>query len=63
MPRSTVEQTIRAQSKKRAETKLYKANLSMGLEAEGVKDKKFVTAVSSSSSLTEALTDRYLWEE
>lgn len=63
VPRSTVEQSIRAQSKKKAETKLYRANLSMGLEAEGVKDKKFVTAVSSSSSLTEALTDRYLWDE
>ena len=63
VPRSTVEQTIRAQSKKKAEAKLYKANLSMGLEAEGVRDKKFVTAVSSSSSLTEALTDRTLWEE
>jgi predicted DNA-binding mobile mystery protein A len=63
VPRSTVEQTIRAQSKKKAETRFYKANLSMGLEAESVKDKKFVTAVSSSSSLTEALTDRYLWKE
>jgi predicted DNA-binding mobile mystery protein A len=63
VPRSTVEQTIRAQAKKNAETKLYNANLSMGLEAEGVRDNKFVTAVSSSSSLTEALTDRYLWKE
>jgi len=63
VPRSTFEQSIRAQSRKNAETKLSKANLSMGLEAEGVRDKKFVTAVSSSSSYTEALTDRYLWEE
>jgi predicted DNA-binding mobile mystery protein A len=63
VPRSTVEQTIRTQSKKKAEAKFYKANLSMGLEAEGVKDEKFVTAVSSSSSFTEALTDRYLWRE
>ena len=63
VPRSTIEQTIRDQAKKNAETKLYNANLSMGLEAEGVRDNKFVTAVSSSSSLTEALTDRYLWKE
>ena len=63
VPRSTVEQTIRAQAKKSAETKLYDANLSMGLEAEGVRENKFATAVSSSSSLTEALTDRHLWKE
>ena len=63
IPRSTVEQTIRAQAKKNAETKLYNANLSMGLEAEGVRESKLVTAVSSSSSFTEALTDRYLWKE
>ena len=63
VPRSTVEQTIRAQAKKNAETKLYDANLSMGLEAEGVRENKFATAVSSSSSLTEALTDRHLWKE
>ncbi len=63
VPRNTLEQSIRNQSRKKAETQLYKANLSMGLEAEGVKDKKFATAVSSSSSYTVALTDRYLWDE
>lgn len=63
VPRSTLEQSIRAQSRNKAETKLKLANVSMGLEAEGVKDKRFATAVSSSSSYTEALTDRYLWED
>ncbi|RLA29619.1 MAG: mobile mystery protein A [Gammaproteobacteria bacterium] len=63
VPRNTVEQSIRDQSRERAETKLTQANVSMGLEAEGVKGKKFVTAVSSSSSYAEALTDRHLWDE
>ena len=63
VPRSTLEQSIRAQSWKRAKAKLNKANVSMALEAEGVKDKKFVTAVSSSSSYTAALTDRHLWDD
>ncbi len=61
--RDTVEQSIRNQSRKKAEMQLYKANVSMGLEAEGVKDKRFATAVSSSSSYTAALTDRYLWDD
>ena len=63
VPRSTLEQSIRARSRNKAETKLKRANVSMGLEAEGVKDKKFAPAVSSSSSYSEALTDRYLWED
>jgi predicted DNA-binding mobile mystery protein A len=63
VPRNTLEQSIRNQSRKKAETQLYKANVSMGLEAEGVEDKKFATAVSSSSSYTAALTDRYLWDD
>ena len=63
VPRSSIEQSIRDQSWKKAETQLRKANVSMGLEAEGVTDRKFVTAVSSSSSYTEALTDRHLWED
>ncbi len=63
VPRNTLEQSIRNQSRKKAETQLYKANVSMGLEAEGVKDKKFATAVNSSSSYTTALTDRYLWDD
>ncbi len=62
VPRDTLEQSIRSQSRKKAETQLYKANVSMGLEAEGVKDKRFAAAVSSSSSYTAALTDRYLWD-
>ncbi len=61
--RDTVEQSIRNQSRKKAEMQLYKANVSMGLEAEGVKDKRFTTAVSSSSSYTAARTDRYLWDD
>jgi len=63
VPRDTLEQSIRDQSRRKAESQLYKANLSMGLEAEGVKDKRFATAVSFSSSYTAALTDRYLWDE
>ena len=63
VPRSTLEQSIRARSRKKAETKLKLANVSMGLEAEGVNDKRFATALSSSSSYTEALTDRYLWKD
>lgn len=63
VPRNTIEQSIRDQSRDRAETKLTQANVSMGLEAEGVKGKKFVTAVNSSSSYAEALTDRYLWDQ
>ncbi len=63
VPRDTLEQSIRNQSKKNAETQLYKANVSMGLEAEGVQEKRFATAVSSSSSYTAALTDRYLWDD
>jgi len=63
VPRGTIEQSIRARSRKKTETKLQLANVSMGLEAEGVKDKRFATAVNSSSSYTEALTDRYLWED
>ena len=63
VPRETLEQSIRNQSRKKAETQLYKANVSMGLEAEGVKDKRFAAAVSSSSSYTAALTDRYLWDD
>ena len=63
VPRDTLEQSIRNQSRKRVERQLYKANVSMGLEAEGVKEKRFATALSSSSSYTEALTDRYLWED
>ena len=62
VPRDTLEQSIRDQSRRKAETQLYEANLSMGLEAEGVKDERFVAAVSSSSSYTAALTDRYLWD-
>ena len=63
VPRTTVEQTIRSQSRKSAERKLGKANMSMGLEAEGVRDGEFTAAVDSFSSYTEALTDRYLWDE
>ncbi len=63
VPRDTLEQSIRDRSRRKAETQLYKANVSMGLEAEGVKDKRFATAVSSSSSYTAALTDRYLWDD
>ena len=63
VPRDTLEQSIRNQSKKKAETQLYQANVSMGLEAEGVPEKRFATAVSSSSSYTAALTDRYLWDD
>jgi len=63
VPRNTLEQSIRDQSRRKAETQLYKANLSMGLEAEGVKDKQFAAALSSSSSYTAALTDRYLWDD
>ena len=63
VPRTTLEQSMRTQSRKKAERMLNKVNVSMGLEAEGVKDKKFTAAVNSSSSYTEALIDRYLWEE
>ena len=63
VPRNTIEQSIRDRSRERAETMLNQANVSMGLEAEGVNDKRFVTAVNSSSSYTEALTDRYLWDK
>lgn len=63
VPRNTLEQSIRDQSRNKAETQLHKANVSMGLEAEGVKGKEFATAVSSSSSYTAALTDRYLWDD
>lgn len=63
VPRDTLEQSIRNQARKKAEMQLYKANVSMGLEAEGVKDKRFATAVGTSSSYTAALTDRYLWDD
>ncbi len=63
VPRNTFEQAIRDQTRKKAERKLSNANLSMGLEAEGVRDEKLAAAVSSSSGYTEALTDRYLWDE
>ena len=63
VPRNTLEDSIRDRSREKAESQLRKANVSMGLEAEGVMSKEFITAVSSSSSYTEALTDRYLWED
>ena len=63
VPRGSLEQSIRERSRKKAEEKLRQANLSMGLEAEGVTDKGFATAVSSSSGYSEALTNRRLWED
>ena len=63
VPRDTLEQSIRSRSRKKAEAQLRKANVSMGLEAEGVMNKEFATAISSRSSYTGALTDRYLWDD
>lgn len=63
VPRESLEQSIRDRSRQKAEIKLRQANLSMGLEAEGVTGKGFATAVSSSSGYGEALTDRRLWED
>jgi len=63
VPRQSVEQTIRDQAHRKAERQLRAANESMGLEAEGVEDSDFATAVSSAASYTEAVTDRHLWDD
>lgn len=63
VPRQSLEQTIRDRARRKAEQQLRSANASMGLEAEGVEDSDFSTAVTAASSYTEALTDRYLWED
>lgn len=63
VPRGSLEQSIRIRSWTKAEAGLKQANVSMGLEAEGVNDKKFADAVKSSASYGEALIDRYLWED
>ena len=63
VPRQPLEQTIRDRARKKAEQQLRSANASMGLEAEGVEDSDFATAVNLASSYTEALTDRHLWED
>ena len=63
MPRSTLRQSISDRARNNAETRLRAANVSMGLEAEGVNAKEFAAAVSSSSSYTEALADRTLWDD
>jgi len=63
VPRDTLHDSIRDRAREKASSQLRRANLSMGLEAEGVEKKEFVTAVSSSSSYTEALTDRNLWKD
>ncbi len=63
IPRKSLEQTIRDQTRAKAEARLRKANLSMGLEAEGVQGKELATAVTSASTYTEALTNRLLWDD
>lgn len=62
VPKESLEQMIRDRARDKAEEQLSAANASMGLEAEGVRGSDFVTAVTSASSYTEALTDRHLWD-
>ncbi|MEM7281341.1 MAG: mobile mystery protein A [Pseudomonadota bacterium] len=62
VPKTTIENTIRNQAKNKAHSDLSKANASMSLEAEGVEGEKFITAVTSASSYSEALTNKALWD-
>lgn len=63
VPKKPLEQIIRDQARAKAEEYLQASNASMRLEAVGVQGPHFQTAVSSASSLTEALTDRMLWDK
>lgn len=63
VPRKSLEQTIRAQARAKVEAQLRSANISMGLEAEGVRDEDFSKSVGSAVSYSEALGDRLLWDD
>ncbi len=63
VPRKSLEQTIRAQARAKVEAQLRRANISMGLEAEGVRDEDFSKSVGSAVSYSEALGDRLLWDD
>ncbi len=63
IPRESLEQSIRGRARDKAKERLRKANLSMGLEAEGVADEEFAAAVNAHSSYSDALTNRKLWDD
>ena len=63
VPRDGLEQSIRDRAREKVGERLRKINLSMGLEAEGVADQEFATAVNSQSRYGDALTNRQLWDD
>ena len=63
VPREGLEQSIRGRAREKAEKRLRRINLSMGLEAEGIADQEFATAVNAHSSYSDALTNRQLWDD
>jgi predicted DNA-binding mobile mystery protein A len=63
VPNISIEATIRKRARIKAEAELRSANQSMALEAEGLTDEDLLGTIAASSSYTEALADRKLWDD
>jgi predicted DNA-binding mobile mystery protein A len=63
VPNISIEAKIRKRALIKAEAELRSANQSMALEAEGLMDEDLLGSIATSSSYTEALADRKLWDD
>jgi predicted DNA-binding mobile mystery protein A len=63
VPNISIEAKIRKRALIKAEAELRSANQSMSLEAEGLMDEDLLGSIATTSSYTEALVDRKLWDD